>query len=454
MRSQIYAKYNVPGPRYTSYPTVPYWEQDGFSPEAWKQTLRHAFEQSNQCEGISVYVHLPFCERLCTFCGCTKRITKNHAVEAPYVDSLLAEWRMYRALWEDSPRVRELHLGGGTPTFFAPSELARLVRGLLHGAGVPDDAEYGFEAHPNSTTPEHLAALRELGFSRLSLGVQDFDPVVQQAINRVQPFERVAEVTAAARDAGYSSINFDLVYGLPRQQLKSIDDTVTRVLTLRPERIAFYSYAHVPWIRGLGQRGFSEADLPRDADKRALYEHGRRMLEEAGYVEIGMDHFALPGDPLHTALAAGTLHRNFMGYTPAPTQLCVGLGMSAIGDSGHAFAQNEKTVDEYQARVAAGELPLLRGHLLDDEDRRLRRHVLALMCRFETRWQAHAPEATLLADASGRLREMRDDGLVELEPGVIRVTEDGRAFVRNVCMALDARLWRKQPATRIFSSTI
>lgn len=278
--------------------------------------------------------------------------------------------------------------------------------------------------------------------------------MVQKAINRIQPFERVAEVTEAARARGYDSLNFDLVYGLPRQKLEGIEDTVAKVVRLRPERIAFYSYAHVPWIRGLGQRGFSEEDLPKDADKRALYESGRAMLEDAGYVEIGMDHFALPGDALHDALEHGTLHRNFMGYTPAHTQLCVGLGMSAIGDTWYAFAQNEKKVEDYQARVAEGALPLLRGHVLDDEDRRVRRHILELMCRFETRWQPHDPEATLLAEASGRLREMRDDGLVELEPCVIRVTEAGRAFVRNVCMTLDARLWRNQPATRIFSSTI
>ena len=454
MRSEFYAKYNVAGPRYTSYPTVPYWDESTFDAAAWRETVHRAFTESNEADGVSVYVHLPFCERLCTFCGCTKRITKKHEVEAPYVDTLLAEWDMYRRLFDGPPRLRELHFGGGTPTFFAPQELARLVRGLLGGAEVPADAEYGFEAHPNSTTPEHLAALHELGFTRLSLGVQDFDPVVQKAINRVQPFERVAEVTRTAREGGYTSINFDLVYGLPKQRLDSIEDSVSKVLTLRPERIAFYSYAHVPWIRGLGQRGFSEEDLPKDADKRALYETGRQMLEEGGYVEIGMDHFALPGDALHAAMAEGTLHRNFMGYTPAHTQLCVGLGMSAIGDTWYAFAQNEKKVEDYQARVAQGELPLLRGHLLDDEDRRVRRHVLELMCRFETRWEPHWPEAELLAEASGRLREMRDDGLVELAPCLIRVTEAGRAFVRNVCMTLDARLWRNQPATRIFSSTI
>lgn len=454
MDSAHYAKYNVAGPRYTSYPTVPYWEEDGFGVDAWRGSVTRAFADSNASEGVSLYVHLPFCERLCTFCGCTKRITRNHAVEAPYIDSVLAEWALYRQLWDAPPRVRELHFGGGTPTFFAPEELARLVRGLLADGTAVADAEYGFEAHPNSTTPGHLHTLREHGFTRLSLGVQDFDPVVQKAINRIQPYEQVESVTVAARAAGYTSLNFDLVYGLPRQRLASIEDTVARVIDLRPERIAFYSYAHVPWIRGLGQRGFSEDDLPRAAEKRALYECGRSLLEAAGYREIGLDHFALPGDALYEALEAGTLHRNFMGYTPAHTKLCIGLGMSAIGDTWDAFAQNEKKVEDYQARVAAGELPIARGHLLNDEDRRVRRHILELMCRFQTRWAADAVEAPLLDAASERLAEMCDDGLVELAPGHLRVTAEGRAFVRNVCMTLDARLWRNQPATRIFSLTV
>ena len=451
LRPDLYSKYNVPGPRYTSYPTVPCWDEATFTPAAWQDSVRTAFLHGNEAEGISLYLHLPFCESLCTFCGCTKRITRNHGVEQPYADAVLAEWALYRALMPRPPRVRELHLGGGTPTFFSPGRLAALVATLLEVAEVATDAELSFEAHPNNTTDEHLEALAALGFTRLSLGVQDFDPVVQQAIHRVQSFERVAEVTAAARARGYTSINFDLVYGLPKQRLEGIEETVQRVLALRPERIAFYAYAHVPWIRGLGQRGFSEQDLPQAGDKRALYEAGRHLLQQAGYREIGMDHFALPEDALSHALEQGRLHRNFMGYTPAHTRLLLGLGMSAIGETGVAFAQNEKTVEDYQARVAEGRLPLLRGHLLDAEDRRLRRHILDLMCRFRTAW----PEDTMLAaEARARLAEMQADGLVQLSEAGIRVTSEGHAFLRNICMALDARLWRRQPQSQLFSSTL
>ena len=448
----LIAKYNVPGPRYTSYPTVPYWNEDSYTPERWTRMVRRSFEESNDDDGISLYVHLPYCETPCTFCGCIKKFTRDHSLERPYVDAVLAEWRMYLELFGRRPRIKELHLGGGTPTFFSPENLERLVAGIAESGDVTDDHQFGFEANPASTTEEHLRVLHRRGFRRISLGVQDFDPLVQETINRIQPYESVAGVVEAARAAGYESVNFDLIYGLPRQRLASIVDTMQKVTALMPDRIAFYGYAHVPWIKGVAQRRFSEADIPRNEEKRALYEIGRELLLEAGYHEIGMDHFALERDSLYRSACARTVHRNFMGYTPVHTQLCVGLGMSAIGDAWYAFSQNEKDVRRYIERVTAGELPLLRGHVLDDEDLSLRGHILDIMCRFETRFPdrgAPAVEAGL-----GRLREMADDGLVDLAPDAVRVTEAGRPFVRNVCMAFDAHLWSSQPATRLFSDTI
>ena len=448
----LIAKYNVPGPRYTSYPTVPYWNEDSYTPERWTRMVRRSFEESNDDDGISLYVHLPYCETPCTFCGCIKKFTRDHSLERPYVDAVLAEWRMYLELFGRRPRIKELHLGGGTPTFFSPANLERLVGGIAESGDVTDDHQFGFEANPASTTEEHLRALHRRGFRRISLGVQDFDPLVQETINRIQPYESVASVVEAARAGGYESVNFDLIYGLPRQRLASIVDTMQKVTALMPDRIAFYGYAHVPWIKGVAQRRFSEADIPRNEEKRALYEIGRELLLEAGYHEIGMDHFALERDSLYRSACARTVHRNFMGYTPVHTQLCVGLGMSAIGDAWYAFSQNEKDVRRYVERVTSGELPLLRGHVLDDEDLSLRGHILDIMCRFETRFPdrgAPAVEAGL-----GRLREMADDGLVDLAPDAVRVTEAGRPFVRNVCMAFDAHLWSSQPATRLFSDTI
>jgi oxygen-independent coproporphyrinogen-3 oxidase len=449
---RLVAKYDVAGPRYTSYPTVPFWDEEHFSVPGWLETVRAASRQAG--EGLGIYVHLPFCESLCTFCGCTKRITRRHDVERPYVEALLAEWQMYRRELDAPPRLAELHLGGGTPTFFSPDNLAALLEPLLAAAPPAPGHELGFEAHPNNTTGEHLTTLHALGFRRLSLGVQDFDPVVQKCINRIQPPDQVRRVTDQARAIGYESVGFDLVYGLPKQRPESVASTVDEVVRMRPDRIAYYGYAHVPWIRGIGQRGFDDADVPRGADKLALYEIGRRKLLDAGYRELGMDHFSLESDGLWRAVEEGRLHRNFMGYTVIRSSLILGLGMSAIGDSWSGFAQNDKTVEGYTERVGRGELPVVRGHLLDQEDQLIRRHVLDLMCRFETRWDPGRPPHPAIADALERLRELEADGLVEIDDAAVRVLPAGRPFLRNVCMAFDARLWRGGTTERMFSQVI
>ncbi|HKJ51133.1 MAG TPA: oxygen-independent coproporphyrinogen III oxidase [Gammaproteobacteria bacterium] len=447
-------KYNIPGPRYTSYPTVPYWDPDSIDTARWMEAVERAFAASNAAEGISLYIHLPYCESLCTFCGCHKRITRRHEVESPYIEALLNEWRSYRALFSQTPRIRELHFGGGTPTFFSPDNLARLVDGIMREATPAENHEFGFEAHPNSTSREHLDTLYRLGFRRCSFGVQDYDPLVQKTINRIQPFERVRQATEAARETGYTSISHDLVFGLPHQTLDKVVDTIDKTGLLRPDRLAFYSYAHVPWIKGTGQRGFSEADLPRDETKRALYEAGKRMFSELGYEEIGMDHFALESDSLYRSMQNRALHRNFMGYTASKTRLMVGLGMSAIGDSWDAFAQNEKTVPEYEARANRGELPVFRGHLLTDEDRIVRRHILNIMCHFETGWADDDDRFPELEACLDKLEELQADGLLQLEEDRLVVPENARPFVRNICMAFDLRLMRNAPDTRIFSMTI
>lgn len=453
-QTNLIQKYNIPGPRYTSYPTVPYWDNESIDSDKWMETVERSFELSNEAEGISLYIHLPYCESLCTFCGCHKRVTKRHDVESPYIEALLNEWRSYRELFSTTPRISELHFGGGTPTFFSPDNLARLTEGILQHAAPAEVFEFGFEAHPNSTTREHLETLYRLGFRRCSFGVQDYDALVQKTINRIQPFERVREVTEAARETGYTSISHDLVFGLPHQTLDNVIDTIDKTGQLRPDRLAFYSYAHVPWIKGTGQRGFSEADLPKDEAKRALYEAGKRMFSELGYEEIGMDHFALESDSLYRSMQNRSLHRNFMGYTASKTRLMVGLGMSAIGDSWDAFAQNEKTVPEYEARANRGELPVFRGHLLTDEDRIVRRHILNIMCHFETSWEDDELRFPELESCLGKLEEMQADGLLQVDERRLVVPEKARPFVRNICMAFDLRLMRNEPDTRIFSMTI
>ncbi len=454
MDTPLIRKYNIPGPRYTSYPTVPYWEEDRFAVDPWKQTVIRSFEESNDREGISIYIHLPFCEKLCTFCACHKRITKLHSVELPYIDAVLTEWKRYLEIFGKRPRIRELHLGGGTPTFFSPENLRRLLEGIFDTADIAPHPEFSFEGHPNNTTSGHLETLYDLQFRRVSFGVQDYDPKVQQTINRIQPFERVKEVTQAAREIGYESVSHDLIFGLPFQTWDSMSRTIEKTIELKPDRIAFYSYAHVPWIKGVGQRGFDENDLPTPEVKRALYENGRNLLEALGYVEIGMDHFSLPTDSLYRSMQQKTIHRNFMGYSSSSTQLMIGLGMSAISDSWYGFAQNDKSVESYIARVEKGEIPVFRGHLLSEEDLVVRRHILNLMCLLETGWEEEKMQLPEIPEILERLSEMEKDGLITLDHNRMRVTETGRIFVRNIAMAWDLRMIRHQPETRIFSMTI
>ncbi len=260
-------KYNIPGPRYTSYPTVPYWNMETFSGKKWNQTLIRSFGESNAAEGISLYIHLPFCESMCTFCGCHKRITKRHDVESPYIDTVLREWHLYRNLFSEKPIIKELHLGGGTPTFFSPENLKRLINDIFRHADRAEEYEFSFEGHPNNTSREHLQALYDVGFRRVSYGVQDYNEGVQKAIHRVQSFESVQHVTEWAREIGYTSVGHDIIFGLPHQTLEHVKETILKTKQLMPDRLAFYSYAHVPWLKGNGQRGYKDTDLPTGEEK-------------------------------------------------------------------------------------------------------------------------------------------------------------------------------------------
>lgn len=448
--TQLVSKYNVPGPRYTSYPTVPYWDADSFSVVGWKESIK----KSNVAKGISLYIHLPFCESMCTFCGCTKRITKNHLVEKPYITALLKELAMYRDILGQKPVIQQLHLGGGTPTFFSAENLEDLLIGIFKIADKSDRAEFSFEGHPNNTTIEHLKMFNRNGFTRVCYGVQDYNETVQIAINRIQPFEKVQSATLNAREAGYTSVGHDIIFGLPFQTQDDVINTVLKTIELMPDRIAFYSYAHVPWIKGNGQRGYSEENLPSPEQKRLQYETGKKMLLEAGYVEIGMDHFALKTDALYKAQKNGNIHRNFMGYTASKTDIMIGLGVSAIGDSWYGFAQNVKTLKEYYECLRNEELPVMRGHILNDEDLIIRKHILNLMCNFETSWKDEAMQISEIEDILFKLSEMQQDGLIEITENQLKVTETGKPYVRNVCLPFDLRLQRKKPETKLFSMTV
>lgn len=447
-------KYNVPGPRYTSYPTVPYWNESRFTTDDWSKRLKIQFDQYNESEGISLYIHLPFCESLCTFCGCHKRITKRHEVETSYIEAVLKEWQLYKKLLVGKPVIKEIHLGGGTPTFFSPENLTKLIQGILKNSLLDEDYSFSFEGHPNNTTKEHLQALYDVGFRRVSFGVQDYNRAVQIAIHRLQSFENVKNVTQWAREIGYTSVGHDLIFGLPYQTLEHVKNTIEKTKELQPDRIAFYSYAHVPWIKGNGQRGFSEENLPSAELKRAQYETGKSLLETLGYIEIGMDHFALPDDELSLAMHNNTLHRNFMGYTTTQSKIMIGLGASSISDSWTAFAQNEKNIEKYYSLLEQNRIPVYRGHLLTEKDLIIRKHILNLMCHLQTHWSSKEEEIINFTEIKENLIEIAKDGLIKIAPNEIIVLEKGRPFVRNVCMAFDLLLKEKQPQTSLFSMTV
>jgi oxygen-independent coproporphyrinogen-3 oxidase len=442
-------KYAVPGPRYTSYPTVPYWEDPGPDKAGWVSAIEGSLSKENP--QLSVYIHLPYCEKLCTFCGCNTRITKRHEVEQPYITALLKEWKSYRKILPAYAEIAEIHLGGGTPTFFSPQNLKQLIQELLAIVPKADQLEFSFEANPNTTRLEHLKVLFDLGFRRVSFGIQDFDPKVQAIIHRVQPFETVRKVVDQARNIGYTSINFDLIYGLPAQSESTIIDTIDKTNQLKPDRLAFYSYAHIPWIKP-AQRMYEDL-LPSDAEKFEFYKKGKAALEQHGYIDIGMDHFALPTDSLYQAVERGNLHRNFMGYTTTSTKLQIGLGASSISDAWTAFVQNEKKVEDYIKAVDQKAFPFYRGHVLTAEDVYIRRHILHIMCQFETHFD-YSESHKFWEGVKDRLLPMEMDGLVSVSEGSIHVPPVGRPFVRNICMALDARMWRKRPMSQIFSQTV
>ena len=424
-------KYDVPVPRYTSYPAVPNWQEPPDAP-TWIGALTAALQSDSA--SLALYVHLPFCESLCTFCGCNTVITRNHERAAPYVSTVLDELDTYLArvpALAERP-VSQLHLGGGTPTFLPPPVLAALLRGLAERLPPRGDGfEASVEVDPRVTTDAHLQTLREHGLTRISLGVQDVDAEVLRLVNRPQPLELTTALCAKARIAGFESINFDLIYGLPGQTPAGMSRLADAVIDVRPDRLAVYSFARVPWIKP-AQRKFTDEQVPAGAAKRALYEVLRERLQAAGYREIGLDHFALPHDALAQSAARGTLHRNFMGYTDRRTTALLGLGVSAISETPACYHQNEKVITVYERRVATGEIPTLRGHVLSDDDRRRAGAIRSLMTT------GRAPlSAADRDDAHIELAELVRDRIVEIGTDSLLVTETGMPFIRNVAAFFD-----------------
>ncbi|MFN3918194.1 MAG: oxygen-independent coproporphyrinogen III oxidase [Flavobacteriales bacterium] len=438
---QLVSKYNLTVPRYTSYPTHPTWRNNVSAGKALD-----IIKQENP-EEISIYIHLPFCEDLCTYCGCNTRITKNHAVEEVYINFLLKEAAMYSS--HITGQVKELHFGGGTPTFFSPDNLTVLMTGLGKLFKLATKG-YSLECHPAHTTKEHLSVLKSFGFSRVSIGVQDTSPTVLEAINRNQTVNQVRDLAAYAGELGYA-INFDLVYGLPFQTLKNMDDSIDLVNEIKPSRIAWYSYAHIPWKKP-GQRGYSESDLPNAVQKLDMWKHLSKGLKQAGYTAIGFDHFALPTDSLYAAFSSGKLYRNFMGYTEFHTDALLGLGASSISEFKGAFWQNEKKNENYYTVLKEGKLPIVNGHIITPREQVTKAKILDLLCYRST--DVHCCfEADLSIDKQELLNELINDEMVRLTQDKLIVTEQGRAFMRLAACLLDPEFSLNNSELR-FSSSI
>jgi oxygen-independent coproporphyrinogen-3 oxidase len=448
-------KYDRPGPRYTSYPTAPQ-----FHAAFAEDDYRAAAERSNRVASpkpLSVYVHIPFCKSLCYYCACNKIITHNTERAAEYLDWLKQEIGVQGALFDETRRMTQLHLGGGTPTYLSNAQLGELMAALdeaFHFAPV-EEREFSLEVDPRTVTPAQIHELHDLGFNRLSFGVQDFDTNVQKAVNRLQSEEQVVELVAAAREAGFQSVSVDLIYGLPLQTVASFDATLDKIIALRPDRIASYSYAHLPELFK-AQRLIRPEDMPPPERKLELLELTIRRLTAAGYVYIGMDHFALPEDELTLARENGTLQRNFQGYSTHADCDMIGLGITSIGKVGDSYSQNVKETAQYQVRLEEGRLPVMRGYRLNDDDR-LRRDVInALMCHgcidfanIEARHDIVFRD--YFTDALCQLEEMQADGLLTIGSEAIEVLPAGRLMMRNMAMAFDAYL---KPNEGRFSRTV
>jgi oxygen-independent coproporphyrinogen-3 oxidase len=450
-------RYDRPGPRYTSYPTAVEFHE-GFTADAYRERLGAAAEASN--EPLSLYVHLPFCEERCAYCGCAVIATKKRNVAETYLEYLAREIGMLSSRLGGRRRVVQYHWGGGTPTYLTLEQLARLDATVRRHFDIGSDAECAIEVDPRVTTREQITLLRRLGFNRLSFGIQDFTEAVQEAIRRRQPLEQTSGLYWFAREAGFDSINFDLVYGLPRQTVDTFRATLESVTDLLPDRIAVYSYAHVPWLRP-NQRVIDPADLPDAHGKRMLLGAAIDTFVRSGYVPIGMDHFALPDDDLAIAARGHSLQRSFMGYTTRPAPDSVAVGISAIGDVRGAFAQNFKTLARYYQAIDAGAFPIERGYALSNDDKIRRYVIMELMCNFLVSRRAveemfginfaayFAKELTSLGAADGPV----GDALLEIDDDALTVTPRGRLFVRNVCMTFD-RYLPSHEGRPVFSRTI
>jgi oxygen-independent coproporphyrinogen-3 oxidase len=449
---EILDRYNVPGPRYTSYPTAPEWT-GSFGREDFEKSLQDSNRRGNP---LSLYMHLPFCRSLCLFCGCNVVINKNHEVSVPYLEKLKWEIDQLSKRLDPARPVVQFHWGGGTPTYQSAAQLEDLFLYTAERFKFAPGAEIGIEVDPRVTSEEQVRTLRRLGFNRISMGIQDFNPVVQKTIHRVQPYEATRELFDLCRNLAFESINIDLIYGLPHQTPDSFVDSVEKVIGMSPDRVAMFSYAHVPWLKK--QQGSFAKHIPQGMDKYKIFRAGIERFTRAGYVYIGMDHFARPGDELCHAQQNRTLHRNFQGYTTKAGADLFGMGVSSISGFNRVYAQNFREVNAYYTAINGGQMPTMRGMILNDDDILRRTVISRLLCHCVLQKREIEAEFNLdfddyFADELSRMKALQEDGLVTLGPETISVTSLGRIFIRNVGMVFDKYL-QKPKDKPVFSKTL
>lgn len=426
----LYEKYDISVPRYTSYPPVPNWK-DNFSTDNWLISLQH--DMRSEDTNWSLYLHMPFCESQCHFCACNNIITKSHDQEERYIEALLLEWKVYLNSIPEfkAKKLRQLHLGGGTPSFFSATNLNKLFETLFFDLQIDENCFDGsIEIDPRRYNIDQLKILKKFHFNRISLGVQDFDPLVQKNVNRIQSYELVEKCVDDIRKLGFSSINFDLIYGLPGQTEESMQSTAEKVMLLQPDRIAFYSLAVVPWLKP-AHGGFSKFEIKRAYSKRKLYEIAKKVFTDCAYISLGMDHFAKPDDALAKSIANNSLHRNFMGYTEYSTDVLLGLGLSSISENTIGFHQNHKKLDDYYNQIFQKNIiPTMKSHLLSNKDKLIKEIILNLM----TKHQSSIDESVFMeSDFSDMLQE----NLIEIKNDNLLILENGIPFIRNICSRID-----------------
>ena len=453
--TRLIQKYDIAGPRYTSYPTAVQ-----FTPEFSEADYRQQAAKSNASgRDLSLYFHLPFCDTICYYCACNKVVTKDRSKAEPYLDMLHKEIAMQGELFDSSRKVKQLHWGGGTPTFISHQQMTELMQVTRQHFNLYDDdnGEYSIEIDPREVTRDSIKLLRDIGFNRMSLGVQDFDPAVQKAVNRIQSEEQTLTALSSARDYGFKSISTDLIYGLPLQTEKSFALTLQRIIEISPDRISLFNYAHMPTLFK-PQRRINEDEMPSAEIKLAILKQSIETLTGAGYVYIGMDHFAKPDDELSIAQQQGKLYRNFQGYATHADCDLVGMGITSIGTIDNSFSQNVKTLDEYQTLIGSGKLAVFRGVKIDDDDLLRRAVIMQLICHFNLKFADIESKFKIdfknyFADEITRLTVMSDDALIEMDSQSIQVTAKGRLLIRNVCMVFDRYLKDTQSNQR-FSKAI